>query len=198
MGSCDLHEGAIGPVAGNGHHSMATRMPGLNVIAPSTSSEYESYFKEFLDTDKVFLVSEHRRLFRNEVDLSPIIENQSKIAILAVSSTRIDAVNACITLRTKYNIPCDYFGIVSLSPLEFDSEFTSKHTYESVIILDIDFQFSSISSQIELNVLKMNPAISTVNMALPSAIAGFSSASDLRTPSPDQIVTTVRELSSSD
>ena len=73
---------APGSVAGNGHHSMATRMPGLNVIAPSTTSEYEYYFKEFLDTDKVFFVSEHRRLFRNEVDLSPIIENQSKIAMV--------------------------------------------------------------------------------------------------------------------
>ena len=30
-------EGAIGPVAGSSHHSLAFRMPGINIMSPMTS-----------------------------------------------------------------------------------------------------------------------------------------------------------------
>lgn len=184
-------EGAIGPVAGNGHHSMAARMPGMRVIAPGNSKEYTSYFNEYLSCDDVFLVSEHRRLFTNTIDIEDKVHD-GNVAILAVSATRIEASQASVAL-TQEGFNCDYFGITSLSPLQLPQKFVDNISrYNLVLVLDIDYAFCSVSSQIELEVLKLNRAVKTINMALPKKIAGFSSMHDLRTPTTQDIIHVIK------
>ena len=189
-------EGSIGPVAGNGHHSMATRMPDLTVIAPATADEYTHFFERFTAQDDVYLVSEHRRLFTNTVDLSHQVSEDSSICILAISATRIDAVLALQKVKSEYNKAIDYYGITELAPLKFPESFlTHLSKYKHVIIMDVDYQFSSISTQIELEILKANSTITTHNLSLENKTAGFSQVTDLRTPSADEIASYILNIS---
>ena len=189
-------EGAIGPVAGNGHHSMAARMPNIKVIAPATDKEYREYFKEFQSGNGVYVVSEHRRLFTNEIDITNITKPKSKIVILAISATRIDASIAS-QIMEKEGVSVDYIGIITLSPLEIPNEFKEKaEIYTDAIILDVDYREFSISSQLELSLLRNYKHINVHNLALEKRTAGFSVATDLKTPTPVEIVDYVRSLTS--
>lgn len=187
-------EGSIGPVAGNGHHSMAARMPNIKVIAPATDQEYRAYFERFQAGTDVYVVSEHRRLFTNEKNLENIFRENSEIAIMAISATRIDAVEATKKLSAK-GINVDYMGVVSLSPLEIPEEFTrNANRYKDVIILDVDYREYSVSSQLELEILRRHKDLTVHNLALEKKTAGFSKESDLRTPDSNSIIEFIEQL----
>ena len=57
-------EGAIGPVAGSSHHSLAFRMPGINIFSPMTSEEYTEAYQRYMQSDDVFLFSNTGEHFR--------------------------------------------------------------------------------------------------------------------------------------
>lgn len=188
-------EGAIGPVAGNGHHSLAARMPGLKLIAPATNNEYIKYFRKFQSENDIYIVSEHRRLYTSTVNIENRIQPNSSIAIVAISSTRIDASVALDALKREYGINIDLFGLIELAPLNFPGELVANiGKYKHIVILDVDYNMYSVSSQVELALMKMNKKIETHNFALPIRTAGFSKETDLRTPSPEEILNIVKGL----
>ena len=47
-------EGGIGPVAGSSHASLYNRMPGVKIVSPMTSKEYEKMYSDFMSEDEVY------------------------------------------------------------------------------------------------------------------------------------------------
>ena len=84
-------EGGMGPVAGSSHHSLFNRMPGMKVISPMTPDEYEYTYKDFMNNDDVYYVSEHRGSYDNTSELKDTIIDECDLVLFPISITRFEA-----------------------------------------------------------------------------------------------------------
>ena len=74
-------EGGIGPVAGSSHHSLYFRMPGLKIASPMTPGEYKKVYKDFMNDDEVYYISEHRRSYDNTEEFEDVMYDESDIVV---------------------------------------------------------------------------------------------------------------------
>ncbi|CAK0769369.1 hypothetical protein CCP4SC76_5180019 [Gammaproteobacteria bacterium] len=87
-------EGGIGPVAGSSHHALYYRMPGIKIYSPMTPEEYRTTYREFMTSDDVVYVSEHRGAYTNADELPDIVHDQPDYVLCPLSITRFAAVKA--------------------------------------------------------------------------------------------------------
>lgn len=184
---CIGMEGGIGPVASGCNHGMLVRQPGLKVFAPITSREYEQTWKSFLDGDDPVFCSEHRLSYNNDQDFRnnyAVVGRQP--TIIAIGAARFNAIAAQKVLREQHGIYVNLFHLWQLKPLVLDDSIGAASS--KVLVVDSDYEFCGVASQVVLEVVQRYKISDVATMGLPDKVAGFSTETDVLTPSVERIV----------
>ncbi|KKQ57685.1 MAG: hypothetical protein US74_C0001G0001 [Parcubacteria group bacterium GW2011_GWA2_38_13] len=186
-------DGGIGPVASGSHHSMYSRMPGVPICAPMTPKEYVAAWEYFMSHDDPLYVSEHRRSFAIDYEIDDSIQENPDITILAISSTRLNAIDAIKTLEQE-NIKCNLIHLFWLKPFEVTEKIINAINKSKcgALILDGDFEngiLKSLAYDISQNVTK---PISI--LGLEERSAGFAPQCDNLPPSAVKICNRIKTL----
>ena len=186
-------DGGMGPVASDSHHSLYSRMPGVPICAPMTPREYETAWEYFMAHDDPLYVSEHRKSFAIDYEMEDKIQVMADITILAISSTRLNAIEAIKTLE-KENIKCNLIHLFWLKPFEVTKKIinavnTSKH---GALILDGDFENGILKCSAYDISQKVKRPISI--MGLEERSAGFAPQGDNLPPTAAKIANYVKKI----
>jgi len=190
-------EGGIGPVASNSHHSLYTRMPGIPVCAPMTPKEYESIWDYFMAHDDPIYVSEHRRSFAIDYEMPDTVHDQADITILAISATRLNALEAIKQLKEE-NITCNLIHILWLKPFEVSDKIIAavNGSKYGALILDGDYE-NGVLKTIAFDLSqKVNKQVNV--LGLEEKAAGFAPHFDNLPPSSDRIINKIKEIIDND
>jgi len=133
-------EGSIGPVAGSSHISMFYKMPGIKIFSPMTSKEYKKVYYEFMQSNDVFYVSEHRKSYEYSIEFKNIIKKKLDIILMPISITRFAAEKAILHLN-KLGVKVGIIHLINLKPLKLKKNWieaikTSKY---GVLMTDNDY-----------------------------------------------------------
>ena len=186
-------EGGIGPVASASNHGMVMHMPGMPVCAPMTPGEWTEAWGWFMKHDDPLYVSEHRRSFPVDYEMKDQVEKNSRITIIAISATRLNAIAAIEQLK-KEGISCDLFHLFWLKPFTPKKEILESLKKTGLgVVLDSDFEISGPARSIahELMLTSSKPVHS---LGLEDRTAGFAPDKDNGTPTVDRILAKIRSL----
>ena len=183
-----------GPVAGQCHHGLVMRMPGIKVIAPMSPLEWMEGWTWFLNHDSPLYVSEHRKSFpidyenRNtchaEVDLK-----EMGVSIFAISYARHKALEAILKIK-GHGYTCDLFHLTWLKPFTVTKEMVQslkKSRHGLVIDCDFDLTAKSIAHD-----LMLASGVPVHAMGLEDRTAGFGDHDNM--VSAEQIVAKIKEI----
>lgn len=186
-------EGAIGPVAGSSHHSLFYRMPGVKIISPMTPKEYKFAYKDFMENDDVYYVSEHRRSYDNTKELKNIIYKDAKLTLFPFSVTRFDAEEARAQLL-KEGIKINIIHQLWIKPLKINNKsINALNTSEfGGIVLDDDY-IEGIASDVA-HKLMLRSKKKVLTLGLKPKTAGFHPKTDNLPPSPKEIIRKIKEI----
>jgi len=185
-------EGGIGPVAGSSHHALYYRMPGVKIVSPMTPYEYANMYLEFMDSDDVLYVSEHRGAYGNTEELPNIDYNIPDIVLFPISITRFAAVEAAKELEKEgYRVAVHH--IVNIKPFQpSENDRTALMRARYGIILDDDY-VDGIAKSLAFDLSKGINADMHV-MGLKDRSAGFYPQVDNLPPSKDEIIAKIKEI----
>ena len=182
-------EGGIGPVAGSSHHSLYYRMPGIKIYSPMTPNEYKEVYKNFMNEDEVYYVSEHRGSYNNTEELPDIIQKDAKVTLLPISITRFAAVEAAKELEkegTKVNI----IHINQIKPFKIKKEYVNFIT--NGLVIDDDY-VDGIAKAISYDIQKITNKKIDV-LGLENKTAGFYKQVDNLPPTKEKIIGKIKKL----
>lgn len=142
-------EGNIGPVAGSSHVSIFYKMPGIKIYSPMTPKEYKNIYKKFINDNKVYYISEHRKSYNNKIELRNYMPKNVDIIWMPISVTRFEMKEVLNHFKnTKINV--GVIHIVNLKPFTLNSvqKKLIKKT-KNILITDNDYEdgLMSILSQ---------------------------------------------------
>ena len=186
-------DGGIGPVASGSHHSIFVRMPGVVVSAPMSPGEYREVWDYFMAHDDPVYVSEHRRSFAVDFEFRNKIVPRADITIFAISSTRLNAVEA-VEILEKEKIKCNLGHILWLKPFKvtgqmFDALESSRF---GGVLLDGDFE-NGAAKALAFDLMQKSTKKVRV-LALEERTAGFAPNLDNLPPTSEKIVNFVRDI----
>ena len=185
-------EGGIGPVAGSSHHSLYYRMPGIIIRSPMSPTEYEKCYEDFMTSQDVYYVSEHRGSYGNAEDLQDIVVSDPDICIFPISITRFEAIKAAEDL-TKRGYRVSVFHIESIKPLKLSNE-ALKNLKSSLIGLVTDDDYcDGIAKAIAFDLTSQTRAFMGV-LGLKDRTAGFDAKVDNLPPNKNEIMNKVQEM----
>jgi acetoin:2,6-dichlorophenolindophenol oxidoreductase subunit beta len=186
-------DGEIGPVAGGSQHSLFTRMPGIPVFAPMTPGEYQQAWDYFMSHDDPVYVSEHRTSFKIGYEMENVIHTKADVAILAISSTRLNAIEAAKLLE-KEGIVCNIINLFWLKPFVVTEEIKRAVTASKYggVVLDGDFPGGAMTS-IAFDISQATNAPMKV-LGLEERCAGFAPHFDNVPPTPEKIRGFIKRL----
>jgi len=185
-------EGGIGPVAGSSHHALYYRMPGVKIVSPMTPYEYANMYLEFMDSDDVLYVSEHRGAYGNTEELPNIDYNIPDIVLFPISITRFAAVEASKELEKEgYRVAVHHIvNIKPFNPTDNDRQALKRARYG--IVLDDDY-VDGIAKSLAFDLCKGTSSEMHV-MGLKDKSAGFYPQVDNLPPSKDEIISKIKEI----
>jgi len=185
-------EGGIGPVAGSSHHALYYRMPGIKIVSPMTPNEYANAYLDFMDSDDVVYVSEHRGAYGNTEELLNIEYDIPDIVLFPISITRFAAVEASKELEKEgYKVAVHH--IVNIKPFNpTENDRLSLKRAKHGIVLDDDY-VDGIAKSLAFDLSKGINADMHV-MGLKDKSAGFYPQVDNLPPSKDEIVAKIKEI----
>lgn len=185
-------EGSIGPVAGSSHHSLYYRMPGIKIYSPMTSSEYKECYNDFMNSDDVFYVSEHRGSYNNTEELQDIEYENPHIVLFPISITRFAAIEASKELhKTGINVSVYHQRIIK--PFNITTNYINSLNQCGVgIVLDDDYEDGIGSNIAQKLMLKSNAKVYT--LGLENKSAGFAKHLDNLPPSKDKIIKFIKTI----
>ena len=185
-------EGGIGPVAGSSHHALYYRMPGVKIVSPMTPYEYANMYLEFMDSDDVLYVSEHRGAYGNTEELPNIDYNIPDIVLFPISITRFAAVEASKELEKEgYRVAVHHIvNIKPFNPTDNDRQALKRARYG--IVLDDDY-VDGIAKSLAFDLSK-GTASEMYVMGLKDKSAGFYPQVDNLPPSKDEIIAKIKEI----
>ena len=180
-------EGGIGPVAGSSHHSIYQRMPGVKILSPMTPKEYEFAYKDFMDNDDVYYISEHRKSYDNTDEFKNIIHQNPDITLFPISITRFAAEEARAELESQ-EIKVNIIHQLWIKPFIFHEEWqrSLNNSKYGGIVLDDDYEEGAASSIAHSMMMSVNKKVRT--MGLKHRTAGFHPDVDNLPPSKDEII----------
>jgi pyruvate dehydrogenase E1 component beta subunit len=185
-------EGGIGPVAGSSHHALYYRMPGIKIVSPMTPGEYEQVYAEFMESDDVVYVSEHRGAYGNTEELPNIEYDIPDIVLFPISITRFAAVEASKELEKEgYKVAVHH--IVNIKPFNpTDNDKLVLKRAKHGIVLDDDY-VDGIAKSLAFDLCKGTSSEMHV-MGLKDKSAGFYPQVDNLPPSKDEIIAKIKEI----
>jgi len=190
-------EGGIGPVAGSSHHSLYYRMPGVKIISPMTPEEYKKAYRDFMQEDDVYYISEHRGSFNNSDELPDIIYQDSDLILFPISITRFAAQEASKILA-KRGLKISVIHQVRIKPFQVKNEWIKflLNSRFGGIVLDDDYVDGVARCLAHEIMLKCNKNIDV--MGLEPRTAGFHPKVDNLPPSLDGIIRKINKIVESD
>lgn len=186
-------EGGIGPVAGSSHHSIYYRMPGVKIVAPVTPNEYKKAYKNFLESDDVFYVSEHRKSWDNTEELVNINYDNPDLTLLPISITRFEAMKAS-ELLSQEGFKINVHHIFEIKPLKINDDTINsiKNSKYGALLLDNDFENGAAKSIAYEFILKTKKDINV--LGLEDRTAGFYPQVDNTGPDANKIIRKIKNL----
>ena len=164
-------EGGIGPVAGSSHHALYYRMPGIKIVSPMTPKEYVRVYRDFMEREEVYYISEHRGAYNNNKEFKTIKPEKADIILYPISITRFAAQEAAEELNANgYSVAVHH--IVDIKPFDLpidDIVYASKAKFG--IVLDDDYT-DGIAKSIAFDIQK-NSKLEMRVMGLENKSAGF-------------------------
>jgi len=185
-------EGGIGPVAGSSHHALYYRMPGIKIVSPMTPGEYTTAYLDFMNSDDVVYVSEHRGAYGNTEELPNIEYDIPDIVLFPISITRFAAVEASKELEKEgYKVAVHHIvNIKPFNPTENDKLVLKRAKHG--IVLDDDY-VDGIAKSLAFDLCKGASSEMHV-MGLKDKSAGFYPQVDNLPPSKDEIIAKIKEI----
>lgn len=183
-------ENNIGPVASSSHISIAYKMPGIKILSPMTSKEYQQVYDQFMNDDDVYLVSEHRGSFNNENELEDKIIDDPDIVLLPISITRFEAEKARIKLQEMgYNVGIKHIWQIKPNTLLNDKKAIEMiQLARTIIIIDDDYT-DGIAKNIAYDLASVGGRAGVAFvLGLENRTAGFHKEVDNLPPTCDTIV----------
>ena len=189
-----------GPVAGNSHHGIYYRMPGVAIAEPGTPNEYESVWNYFMSHDDPVYVGENRRLWDVNYEFQDSISNEADVTLFPISSSRLDSLEAKIMLENKY-IKCNIININWLKPFlenRKDEEigYALAHSRFGGLVLDGDYA-EGVAKNIAYDLMTRHypkDSRKVYAMALKDRTAGFAAHLQNLPPSPKEICDKVTDM----
>ncbi|MDP3921276.1 MAG: transketolase C-terminal domain-containing protein [Candidatus Omnitrophota bacterium] len=186
-------EGGIGPVASASHHGLVMHMPGMPVCAPMTPGEWLEAWQSFMDHDDPLYISEHRRSFPIDYEMNDTIEADAKITLIAISATRLNALEAIKKLDGE-GIRCDLIHLLWLKPFTISETMIASLKKTGLgLVLDSDFEISGPSRSIA-HELMLKTSVPVHTLGLEDRSAGFAPHLDNGTPTVARILAKIRNL----
>jgi len=183
----------IGPVASASQHGLIMRMPGMPVCAPMSPTEWMSAWNWFLRHDQPIYVSEHRRSFTIDYEFSNLIEADADITLFAISSGRLNAVEARNTLQ-KQGIKCNIVHVVWLKPFTITKEMIQSLSETKLgLVIDSDFEIGGPARSIAYDLMHES-RVPVFALGLEDRTAGVAEHLDNPTPTPEKICRAVKIL----
>ena len=142
-----------GPLHTNCFHSLFMHMPGMRVCAPMTPKEYEAIWADYVAGDDPFMVSEHRRSYKSEIEFEDQIEDGAEITLYAVSAGRFNVEDAAEALREQ-GIRCNIVHLVWLKPFEGDARVLAPLKASGRgIVIDSAYEIAGASQSIAYDLM---------------------------------------------
>lgn len=186
-------DGGIGPVASNNHHGIFMRMPGISICAPMTPGEYKLIWEYFKRYDYPMYVSEHRRSFKIDYEMSDQLNYMADITLFPISSTRLDSIEAAKMLA-KEGISCNVVHLVWLKPFIVDDRMLDPLENSRYGGLVLDGDYANGAAKCLAYDIMQNTDKKVRVLALDDRTAGFAPCLDNLSPSPNKICQRVREI----
>ena len=186
-------DGGIGPVASGSHYSLLTRMPGVYVYAPMTPKEYDYAYEWFMEHDDPMLLSEHIRAFGVDYEMDDIVCEKADLAIFAVSSTRLNALEALSELE-KEGITCNLIHVKWLKPflVTDNMRLAMQNSKHGGLFLDGDYENSHMKCM-AYDLMCSTGKIVRV-LGRDEHPAGFSPETDNLPPTKEKIIKKVKDI----
>lgn len=192
-------EGNIGPTSGSSHHSLFTRMPGMRVIAPMTPGEWKTAYDEWMSSDEVVYLSEHRGSYDTDGELHSTSDEfwrhgqYPQIVLFPISITRFAAINVAEDFLSNEARPIAVHHVSTLTPFNASQEslIDLKHSRFGGIVLDDDY-VGGVASDIAMQLHALTGARMRV-LGLEDRTAGFGPGMDNLPPNVERIKAFVKE-----
>lgn len=183
----------IGPVASCSHHGMFTRVNGVKVFAPMTPGEWLSGWDLWRKTGGPIYCSEYRRGFAITDEMPDIVRPDADITLLAISSTRLNALEAIPRLETE-GIICNLVHLVWLKPFSVDERILNplENSKFGGLVLDSDFE-NGLSKCIAFDIMQKTSKPVGV-LGLEDRTAGFAPHLDNLPPTPAKICQFIKHM----
>ena len=187
-------DGGIGPVASGSHHSIYTRMPGVAVAAPMTPGEYREVWDWFMSHDIPVYSSEHRSSFLIDYEMENIIHDKADVTIFAISSTRLNAIEAASYLEGD-GIKCNVIHVLWLKPFEISADMKSAlaSSNNRGLLLDGDFE-NGVLKTLAYDLARDTGSNDIHVLGLEERAAGFAPHLDNLPPTVERICKRVKEI----
>jgi len=185
-------EGGTGPVAGSSHHSIYQRMPGVKILSPMSSAEYQYAYDEFMKDDEVYYISEHRKSYDNAEEFKNTIHQEADITLFPISITRFEAEKARIELE-KEGLKVNVIHQLWIKPFVFKEEWIEalQNSKYGGIVLDDDYEEGAASSIAHRMMMHSDNRVRT--MCLEHRTAGFHPSVDNLPPSASKIISKIKQ-----
>ena len=190
--SIAMEGNGIGHTASSCVHSIFMHSPGLPIAAPMSPVEYQSVWDHFMSHDDPIYVSEHRRSFTSSLEMENIVQDQADITIIAISASRLNAIEAEKFLREQ-NIKCDLFHLVWLKPFQSTEEIIQSLKKTKVgLVIDSDFEISGASRSLAYELMHQT-GVPVHALGLEDRVCGVATDLENITPSPEKIASTIKQ-----
>lgn len=183
----------IGHTASGSLHSMFMHSPGMAVAAPMTPREYEAVWEHYSGHDDPIYVSEHRRSFSIDYEMPDEISPDSKVTVIAISASRLNAIEARQVLAAK-GIQTDLFHVVWLKPFNISEMLIEslKRTKRGLVI-DSDYEITGASRSFAYELMHRT-GVPVHALGLEDRVCGASPSRENVTPKAAVIAARIEEV----
>lgn len=183
----------IGPVASACHHGLAMRMPRIKIAAPMTPREYLEVWENFMSDDYPTYCSEHRRSYLTTDDMLDVVLNRADITIFAISSTRLNALEA-LPVLSKEGIRCNLINLLWLKPFKKSPlwrELLETSRFGGIVL---DSDYTNTTAKCIAYDLMHYSGKPVRALGIEDKVAGFARHLDVIPPSPEKICDFIRKI----
>lgn len=189
--SIGMEGNGIGHTASSCVHSIFMHSPGMPIAAPMSPNEYQSVWDHFMNQDDPIYVSEHRRSYTSSLEMENIVQDQADITIIAISASRLNAIEAEKTLREQ-NIKCNLFHLLWLKPFKPTEEMLNSLKKTKVgLVIDSDYEISGASRSLAYELMHQT-GVPVHALGLEDRVCGVAPHLENITASPEKIATTIK------
>lgn len=183
-----------GPVHTNCYHSPFAHMPGLNICAPMSPNEYKDVWKEYLANDEPYLVSEHRRSYKEKKEFEDIITKKPRLSLFLISASRFEEEKILKKLKNE-KIEIDLFHIVWLKPFKLKNAYLRSLEKSKIgLVIDSTYEICSVSEHISLKLTLKSKKSKVYNYGMEDRSPGCTKKLQNGTPNADMIVKKIKQL----